>query len=150
VLGLQSLAIDRHGVRAGECAAATDNLDAAPVHHFGERTRDAADHRFLAVDQRWPIDARLTASDVMRFRALDLVERMRRRDEHLIRHATSVGASAAKQIRLDHCDPDARLSRRNGDTHPGVAPAENDDIEVACWDGSIPSETRPTKNGTRP
>jgi len=56
---------------------------------------------------------------------------MCRRHKHLFRHATSVGASAAKQIRLDDCDPDARLSRRHGDTHPGVAPTENDDNEVA-------------------
>src|SRR6516225_11258373 len=69
----------------------------------------------------------------MRLRALDLVERVRGRDQHLFRHAAAVRAGAAEQIRLDHRDLESRLPRRHGDTHPGIPAAEDHDIEAACW-----------------
>jgi hypothetical protein len=131
VLGLQGLAIDRYGVRADKAAAVADHLDAAPVHQVCEGIRDAADHRLFALDQPRPIEGWLIDGDVMRFGAFDLVESMTRCDEHFFRHAAAVRAGAAEQIRLDHCDAEARLSRGDGDTHPGVAPAEDHDVEVA-------------------
>src|SRR5208282_792456 len=81
--------------------------------------------------------ARLADRDVMRHGALDLVERVCRRDQHLLRHAAAVGAGAAEQIRLDHRDREPGLPRRHGDTHPGIATAEDHDIEAACGHGLI-------------
>src|SRR6516162_1697498 len=74
--------------------------------------------------------------------ALDLVERMRCRDKYLFRHAPSVRACATEKIGLDHCDFEPRLPCRHGDTHPGIATAEDHDVEPACGHGhaSIPPE----------
>jgi hypothetical protein len=133
VLRLQGFAADNDGVRAGKAAAFADHLDAAPVHQLRERGWDARDHRLLAVDQCGPIEARLADRDVVRFGALDLVERMRGGDQHFFRHAAAVGAGFAEQIRLQHRDLAARLSSCHGRTHPGVASAEDHDVEAACW-----------------
>jgi hypothetical protein len=73
----------------------------------------------------------------MRFGALDLVERMRRCDQHFFPHAATIGASAAEQIRLDHRDLEPRLPRCHGNTHPGVAPAEDHNVQAACGHASI-------------
>src|SRR5689334_19098065 len=57
----------------------------------------------------------------MRLGALDLVERMRRRDKYLLRHAPSVRACATEKIGLDHGDFEPRLPCRHGDT-PALPP----------------------------
>jgi hypothetical protein len=76
----------------------------------------------------------------MRFGALNLVERMRCRDQHLFRHATAVGTGPAEQIRFDHGDAEPCLPRSHGDAHASVAAAEDHDVKAACWHASILSE----------
>jgi hypothetical protein len=83
VTGFEDVAADRDRVRTGETAALADHLDAAPLHQLAERVRDAADHRLLAINQCRPVENGLADGDVMGLGALDLVERMRRGDQHL-------------------------------------------------------------------
>jgi len=51
VLGFQDLTVDRHRIRAGEAAAASDHFDAAPPHRLRKRAGNASDHCLFPVDQ---------------------------------------------------------------------------------------------------
>src|SRR5215831_6488813 len=84
----------------------------------------------------------------MRFGAADFVECVRGCDQYLLRHAAAIGARAAKQIGLDHRDTEARLSRRHGHTHSGVAAAEYYDVEAPRGHASIPSQSAPGEDRT--
>jgi hypothetical protein len=83
VFGLQGLAADRNRIGARETAAVADDFDAALCHQIRERARNTRDHGLLAINQRRPVEAQPADRDVVRLRALDLVERVRRGDEHL-------------------------------------------------------------------
>ena len=132
VLCLQDLAVYCDRVRAGEAAAIMDHFDAALFHQFPKRGRDLADHRLLAVDQRRPVEARLADRDMMRFGTLDLIERVRSRDQHLFRHAAAVWARPAEQVWLNHGDFEPRLPRRHGNAHTGIAAANDHYVKAVC------------------
>ena len=89
--------LDRVG--ADEFGVLADQLDATVLQRLGERVRDTRDHLLLAVDQRRPVERGLADADAMDMGLADLVQCMRRGDQHLLRRAASIGAGAAEIAR---------------------------------------------------
>jgi len=77
----------------------------------------------------------------MRLGALDFVERVRRRDQHFLRHAAAIGARSAEQIRLYHSNREPRFPCRCGHTHASIAAAEDYDVKASRGHASILSES---------
>jgi hypothetical protein len=86
-------------------------------------------NRFLAGDQAEPIEDRLRSRDTVGGRALDLVQRVARGNQHLFRRAASVRASTTKVPVFDQRDGHPCCPGRGGDRDSGVAPAKHNDVE---------------------
>src|SRR5215510_5637160 len=87
---------------ACEGRLATNHLDAAIRHEPAERAGDVTDHLLLAIDEGRPIEPRLAHDNAVDACPFDLVQRVARRDQHLLRRAAPVRAGAAELAWLDH------------------------------------------------
>src|SRR4029079_9921949 len=75
-LRLYGPAADLDRVRPHEAGAVTEEIDAALFKRLGKGLRDTADHLLFAVNQRSPIELRLTHADVVDMSLVDLVQRV--------------------------------------------------------------------------
>ena len=143
MLRLDGAITNPHSVSANEVGAVAEEVDAALLKRLGERVGDAADHLFLAVDQRRPVELGLAYADAMHVRLVDLVQRVARGDQHFLRRAAAVRAGAAEIALLDQRYLEPRLSGRHGDAEAGIAAAEDQHvIAVACHAPDLPERGR--------
>src|SRR5216683_2499834 len=127
---LQHAIADTDGVGPGECGFTPDHLDLTPLHRAGEIVGDVLDHLLLAVDQSRPIELRLSDRDFVNTGALDLVQRMTRRHQYLLRRATAVRAGAAEVSGFDHRHRHSRAPHRAGYADTSIAAAEDHHVEL--------------------
>ena len=95
VLGLEYAIADPDGVGGNEDTLTFHNLDFSARHYAGEVGRNVPDHRLLTIDQRSPVEPRLTNCNVMNGRAINIVQSLARSDQDLLRRAAAIGTGTA-------------------------------------------------------
>jgi hypothetical protein len=101
--------------------------------------RDLLDHVLLAGDQRGPVEYWPVYRNLMNAGAFDVVKRLAGRNQHLLRRAAAVRTSAAKVARFDHGDRQSRAPDRAGHADPGIAAADDHDVEFLRAHRPLPS-----------
>src|SRR5262245_16876485 len=109
----------------GPAKAAWPRMTSTPRSAASERGGEMADHLLLAIDQGGPIQPRLAHGNVEPTRPCDLVQRMARGHQHLLRRAAAVRTGAAKEVRLDQRHGEAGSAGRHRHAHAGIAAAQD-------------------------
>jgi hypothetical protein len=129
----------RTEIGPSEGAVSLDHLDLAARHGAREVFRNVLDHVLFAGDQCGPVEFWLAYCNLMHAGALDVVKGLPSGDRHLLRRAATVRTSAAKIAPFDHRDRQSRASDRAGHADPGIAAADDHDVEFLRAHRSLPS-----------
>jgi hypothetical protein len=119
-------------VAAGEVRPSPDQVDSACFQALLELRGHARYEALLACHEAGPIEAGTTHRDLVGAGTFDGVERLRCRDQHLLRDTASKRADSADIPPFDQQHAPARGARDPGRGEPSVSRSQHQYVIVVC------------------